>query len=337
MNARSPIAKVTVAAAVVGGIELRYRVLCAVRNALVRPHGELRQRRCVIATSRWVRGQGNQGVSRFEAPSLGWHSGWSTIYSSSAAGRIADAVSDTLALAPVVEGQRPDRWDLFGGGVCLVGMAIIVLGPRGCRHRGFTPCAMQASSHRTRSGDRSSSRGPRRTHRATTRMRTEPPTPMRLERPARRATGRGPNCSAEPSASTSKPAPGTAAACACSPSSPSPTTLPASSDTSASPPSPRVGPRHAIPLTGRAASCDDDTTSTPQRPDSWDCSRKIERRQRGADSLNHGFGRTTTQVPRPQGTPSHPTVIESHHGSPAAYPVGLGEVALPFECPTRPA
>jgi small multidrug resistance family-3 protein len=29
-----------------------------------------------------------------------------------------------------VEGQRPDRWDLLGAGLCLLGTAIIVLGPR---------------------------------------------------------------------------------------------------------------------------------------------------------------------------------------------------------------
>jgi small multidrug resistance family-3 protein len=30
----------------------------------------------------------------------------------------------------VIEGQRPDRWDLLGGALCIVGMTIIVLGPR---------------------------------------------------------------------------------------------------------------------------------------------------------------------------------------------------------------
>lgn len=29
-----------------------------------------------------------------------------------------------------VEGQRPDRWDIVGGGVCIAGMLLIVLGPR---------------------------------------------------------------------------------------------------------------------------------------------------------------------------------------------------------------
>jgi small multidrug resistance family-3 protein len=30
----------------------------------------------------------------------------------------------------IVEGARPDRWDLTGAAVCLVGAAIILLGPR---------------------------------------------------------------------------------------------------------------------------------------------------------------------------------------------------------------
>src|SRR5882672_11124312 len=30
----------------------------------------------------------------------------------------------------LVERQRPDRWDIIGAGICLIGMAIIVLGPR---------------------------------------------------------------------------------------------------------------------------------------------------------------------------------------------------------------
>ncbi|MBX7184521.1 MAG: YnfA family protein [Vicinamibacteria bacterium] len=29
-----------------------------------------------------------------------------------------------------VEGLRPDRWDLTGAGICLIGAAVIVLGPR---------------------------------------------------------------------------------------------------------------------------------------------------------------------------------------------------------------
>lgn len=30
----------------------------------------------------------------------------------------------------MVEGQWPDRWDLIGAGICLIGMAVILFGPR---------------------------------------------------------------------------------------------------------------------------------------------------------------------------------------------------------------
>jgi small multidrug resistance family-3 protein len=39
-------------------------------------------------------------------------------------------VATAIAWLWLVEGQRPDRWDLVGGGLCIVGMTIIVLGPR---------------------------------------------------------------------------------------------------------------------------------------------------------------------------------------------------------------
>ena len=39
-------------------------------------------------------------------------------------------VAVAIAWLWLVEGQLPDRWDLIGAVVCLVGMAIIVLGPR---------------------------------------------------------------------------------------------------------------------------------------------------------------------------------------------------------------
>jgi small multidrug resistance family-3 protein len=29
-----------------------------------------------------------------------------------------------------VEGVRPDRWDLIGAAICLIGAAVILLGPR---------------------------------------------------------------------------------------------------------------------------------------------------------------------------------------------------------------
>lgn len=30
----------------------------------------------------------------------------------------------------LIDGQRPDRWDLVGAGLCLLGVAIIAIGPR---------------------------------------------------------------------------------------------------------------------------------------------------------------------------------------------------------------
>ena len=36
----------------------------------------------------------------------------------------------TLGWLWVVEGFRPDRWDLIGGAVCLAGAAVILWGPR---------------------------------------------------------------------------------------------------------------------------------------------------------------------------------------------------------------
>ena len=39
-------------------------------------------------------------------------------------------VAASLAWLWVVEGARPDRWDLIGAAVCLAGAAIVLLGPR---------------------------------------------------------------------------------------------------------------------------------------------------------------------------------------------------------------
>ena len=39
-------------------------------------------------------------------------------------------IASTLAWLWAVEGVRPDRWDLIGVGVCLVGAGVILFGPR---------------------------------------------------------------------------------------------------------------------------------------------------------------------------------------------------------------
>ena len=58
-----------------------------------------------------------------------------TLVDSQAAGRAYAAyggvyIAASLAWLWAVEGARPDRWDLIGGAVCLVGAGIILLGPR---------------------------------------------------------------------------------------------------------------------------------------------------------------------------------------------------------------
>ncbi len=40
-------------------------------------------------------------------------------------------VAGSLAWAMVVDGFRPDRWDLTGAALCLVGVAVIMYAPRG--------------------------------------------------------------------------------------------------------------------------------------------------------------------------------------------------------------
>lgn len=53
----------------------------------------------------------------------------------SAAGRVFAAYGGVYIVASLVwlwaaEGLRPDRWDLTGASICLIGAAVIVLGPR---------------------------------------------------------------------------------------------------------------------------------------------------------------------------------------------------------------
>jgi small multidrug resistance family-3 protein len=39
-------------------------------------------------------------------------------------------IASALAWGWLVERQRPDQWDLIGAAICLVGMAVILFGPR---------------------------------------------------------------------------------------------------------------------------------------------------------------------------------------------------------------
>jgi small multidrug resistance family-3 protein len=59
-----------------------------------------------------------------------------TLVESAAAGRTYAAYAGVYIVASllwlwVVEGARPDRWDILGAVVCLVGATVILLGPRG--------------------------------------------------------------------------------------------------------------------------------------------------------------------------------------------------------------
>ena len=58
-----------------------------------------------------------------------------TLVDTPAAGRAYAAyggvyVAASLAWLFFVEGVRPDRWDLVGAAICILGAAIILLGPR---------------------------------------------------------------------------------------------------------------------------------------------------------------------------------------------------------------
>lgn len=58
-----------------------------------------------------------------------------TLVDSTAAGRAYAAyggvyIAASLAWLWAVEGVRPDRWDIIGASVCLLGAAIVLLGPR---------------------------------------------------------------------------------------------------------------------------------------------------------------------------------------------------------------
>lgn len=58
-----------------------------------------------------------------------------TLVDSAAAGRAFAAyggvyIASSLGWLWLVEGARPDRWDVIGGAICLVGAAVILAGPR---------------------------------------------------------------------------------------------------------------------------------------------------------------------------------------------------------------
>ncbi|MEG3617651.1 YnfA family protein [Magnetovibrio sp. PR-2] len=67
--------------------------------------------------------------------SLGLFAYFLTLVDSAAAGRTYAAyggvyIASSLAFLWLVEGIGPDRWDIIGASVCLVGAAIIIAAPR---------------------------------------------------------------------------------------------------------------------------------------------------------------------------------------------------------------
>ena len=58
-----------------------------------------------------------------------------TLIDSAAAGRTFAAYGGVYIAASLLwlwlaEGFRPDRWDLAGGAICLIGAGVIIAGPR---------------------------------------------------------------------------------------------------------------------------------------------------------------------------------------------------------------
>lgn len=58
-----------------------------------------------------------------------------TLIQSDFAGRVYAAyggvyIAASLTWLWIVEGTRPDRWDLIGAAICIAGAAVILLGPR---------------------------------------------------------------------------------------------------------------------------------------------------------------------------------------------------------------
>ena len=83
----------------------------------------------------WLRAAGSWWWLLPGAMSLGLFAWLLTLHPSGSAGRTYAAYGGVYVVTAIgwqylVEGQRPDRWDILGAALCLVGMATIMLGPR---------------------------------------------------------------------------------------------------------------------------------------------------------------------------------------------------------------
>jgi len=84
---------------------------------------------------RWLRQEGRVWLVLPAAISLGAFAYLLSLHPG-AAGRTYAAYGAVYVASAVlwlwwIEGQRPTVWDMFGAGVCLIGMGIIVFGNRG--------------------------------------------------------------------------------------------------------------------------------------------------------------------------------------------------------------
>jgi small multidrug resistance family-3 protein len=83
----------------------------------------------------WLRGGRSPWLLAPAAVSLALFAWLLSLHPGSAAGRTYAAyggayVATAVAWLWLVDGQRPDRWDVLGAAVCMLGMAIIYFGPR---------------------------------------------------------------------------------------------------------------------------------------------------------------------------------------------------------------
>ncbi|MCW5889885.1 MAG: YnfA family protein [bacterium] len=82
----------------------------------------------------WLRAGGSAWLLVPAAASLGLFA-WLLTLHPEAAGRTYAAYGGVYVATAVcwlwlIEAQRPDRWDVLGAGICLVGMGVIFFGPR---------------------------------------------------------------------------------------------------------------------------------------------------------------------------------------------------------------
>lgn len=134
----------------------------------------------------WLRQGGSAWVLPGALASLVLFAWLLTLVETPAAGRAYAAYGGLYILASLawlwrIEGLRPDRWDLLGGAICLLGAGVILLGPRTAR---AAPDA-SATGHGAATRIARNPRRPVIDHRHSTRSRTPATRPRRSRRRSR--------------------------------------------------------------------------------------------------------------------------------------------------------